>query len=248
MQISCYELYEEEKAKNSGKKAAELFYTKYKLHPKGGGRFHYFDYTDFAIDDSYDIMLSLYYTTSGELRDGAYGCISYNFYILKNGSNYFLRYYDIKSLENIAIKIGKKTINNIWYISEIAMGRRTKEYRKCALNDVDSNEITLDSNEVESLFKELGKIASDEIHYENIDYLYPDTSLEILDYVNHREFYADDYALQKYQGYIDAVQYIIEKSGMKWMKKCDIQYVGSLEEAWEKFVDRHLRSQYMIYD
>lgn len=240
MQIALVSFYEEEKRENEGKSSSELFHRKYKLyrtywHSKS-------DYTSYALSDLDEVLLYLNFRTSGTLECGAYGNSFCDFYICKNNGSYYLKCFDTIRLEDVAKKCAPKGA----YCVQFDIGKRADQYKKYLINNAMRAPIELDGNEVENLLNRLKDTPSDQL--ENCTASrYSKTSVELFDFVNSSSFFADDYVLSKYECYVDAIQYIIDKSGMVWLKDIGLQYVDSVEEAWDKYIDKHLRDEYMIY-
>lgn len=241
MQIAMPSFYEAEKRRNKGRNLSDLFYKEYKL-AKSYWRSES-DYTSYALSDSDEVLLYLNFRTSGTLEDGAYGSSSYDFYICRNSGHYYLKCFDTMHLEGVAMKYGSKITKHLSYL----IGRHTTEYKKYLLNAAMRDPVELDSNEVERMFNRLKCTPSDEAENCTANG-YSKTGVELFDFHNKGMFCADDYVLPKYECYVDAIQYIIDKSGMAWLKDIGLQYVDSVEDAWERYIDRHLRHKYMIYD
>jgi len=240
MQIAMVSFYEAEKRANKGKNLSELFHQKYKLnktyyHSK-------IDYTSYAISDSEEVLLYLNFCTSGTLEDGAYGNSFYDFYICKNQDCYYLKCFNTIHLDVIARQCGNKLTKRLGYF----IGTRATEYKKYLINNAMRAIIELDGNDVERILDRLKHTPSDECENCTANG-YSKTSVELFDFVNNGSFLADDYVLPKYECYVEAIQYIIDKSEMAWLKDVGLQYVDGVEEAWDKYIDKHLRDEYMIY-
>lgn len=241
MQIAMISSYEEEKRENEVMSLSDRFHRKYKLqrtywHSKS-------DYTSYALSDLDEVLLYLNFRTSGTLECGAHGNSFYDFYICKNNGSYYLKCFDTMHLDDVAAECAPKGAYGV----KFDIGKRTDQYKKYLINNAMRAPIELDCNEVENLLNRLKDTPSDDLENCTAN-RYSKTSVELFDFVNSSTFSADDYVLPKYECYVDAIQYIIDKSGMVWLKDIGLQYVDSIEEALAKYIDKHLCSEYGVYD
>ena len=248
MQIACYELYEKEKKENEGKPIGVLYHQVYKLGDDPCLRYHKWKYTNFIFDSTVEnILVYFHYRTEGMHEDGGFGRIEYDFYVVENDGNYYIRYFDMWDVESKASECGKSAISNVAWCNEGIVGTMTKEYQEFVRNECMSEKISIDKTELE---EQLDKIANTDFSDSFIDclgYKYRSTHLEMLDFRNKVTFHVDEFVLDKYSGCIEFVEYVFSKCNIPCLSKCNLRFTDSIQKAEEEIVERTIKRKYHIW-
>ena len=244
MQIICYDLYEKEKKENEGKSIGELYYQKYNLSNLVE-RFHNLNYTSFIFSNTTEnIVFYLHYNTYDFITKYVSGIIEYDFYIIENNGEYYIRYFNTKDLDEKASMCGEQAILNVSSCDEEIVGINTKKYQKYVINKVMSPKVPIDLVEIETNLQGINKKDFD-LSY-GLDYFHAINTVEILDFKNKITFCTDEYVLPKFAPYINFIEFIFQKCNIPCLKKCNLKYIDSFEEAKEKLIDKTIRKKYNI--
>lgn len=249
MQIACYELYEEEKKRNEGKTVDELYYQVYKLS-KRRNSFSNLKYTNFVFANNEDnIIAYLHYQTFDKTASGGYGKVEYDFYLVKNNGKYYLQYFNLENLYNVASSCGKNAISNLSRCDEVIVGINTTKYKKYVIKNAMSNKIPICDTELSAIFKDIKQIdfSSLSSYSDYFDYSYATTRIEILDFENKNTFYTDEYVLPKFLPYIQFIEFVFKTCQITNLEKCNLKYIDNFKEAREILVEKTLKSKYYIY-
>ena len=244
MQIACYKLYEIEKKQNEGKSIGELYHQVYKLSQRIG-RYDYLKYTSFVFDTNKDnIVFYLHYKTYGATVNSYKARIEYDFYIIENNGEYYIRYFDMEDLYDKASESGVHSISNLCLCDEALVGLNTKEYKQHVIKNVMSHKIPIDFSELQSSLSDINQ--EDFESSCGLTYIRAKTSVEILDFKNKITLCTDEFALPKFAPYINFIELIFKKCKIQYLEKCNLIYTESFENAMEILVEKTIKYKYHI--
>lgn len=221
------------------------FYQGYKL--SSVDRYIAYNYTDFAIDyEKENVLVYVNYCAFDEYFDGSFGKIHYSFYLIENDGRYYIKYFNVLGLSQIASKCAKKIIDNGLYCEEIPIGLFTKEYRTYVKDNIMKSTMPIEKTEIIEIMKYAENEVYSERFLESFGYEGGNIRFDIVDFYNGNRFYADDYALKEYEGIIRLSDFILKKCRIADLQKNKIKTVEKIEEAMEKALMKAIERKYAI--
>ena len=248
MEIASYESYEQEKKQNEGKPIGQLYYQVYKLGAIGD-RYYNWKYTNYLFANTDEkVVFYFHYITQGQTARGGHGKIEYDFYVIEDNGEYYIRYFDMRGLKDKASECGKQAIINLGWSDEALVGVTTPEYRDFVRENAMSEKIPIGKAELEEKLNAIQQIDFDSVwctlHY--LDYLYAATKVEMLDFRNKIAFNTDEYVLPVSAPFINLMEFVFDKCNIPHLEKCNLKYIDSIEEAIEIIIDETIKKKYGI--
>lgn len=186
--------------------------------------------TDCCVSFDEKILLQGYYSYNGWFNE-SYGLNTFMFYVVEKDSNVYLKLCDISKLEEKAEECAYDFFSWVDWYQTIKMGVKLDSYKKYVRDEACIVNIKLDKSEFEKNINKMKEIDFKDSVSELFGYKSSKARFDCIDFVNKNIFYSDDFYLEKYNPYIEFLDYILKETNIKDIPMQKFKSVNNLEEA-----------------
>ena len=182
-------------------------------------------YGECMVLDNEELLFSLFYRNNGSIaeeNDGAewYGLNRFIFHIVKSKDGIYIKYLNLRGIEDIVRKYARSAIENLGFYQEQEFGLIQREYKNYIRKEA-MKIVKIEENEFRQEIEKVKNIKYDDLEF--FSCAFSEESIDCCDYINKNYFYCDDYYLEKYSQFIELINYILKKSNILNMKNVNLK-------------------------
>lgn len=197
--------------------------------------------TYYTIDKDENVLLQCRYKIYATDEKGWYGLRNFHFYVIERNGKKYCKFINLEKLEDGSL-LGVGGDCDNYFIGHVATCNTfdisifLPSYRKRL---IDNTEIIRLDKKFDELLESACNIDFEKAYLDLFDckFDYSSINLDCYDFYNKHVFIADGFCLEKYEPYINILNYILAKSNYKYLSPSSIKVIKSFDGVYKKMIE-----------